>query len=81
MNRPASLRNNSPLMTVAQVAEQLKLSEAWVYARIAEGSMPHFKLKGAVRISEEHLEEFLKRHENGGEPKKAPRHVKLKHLS
>lgn len=69
------------LMTVPEVAAFLKLSEASVYAKVAEGSMPHYKLGGAIRFSMEQIEHYLGKNQRGGEPKKAPRPVKLKHLS
>lgn len=50
---------------IDEVADLLKLSDAWVYARIADGTLPHFKLKGAIRISETQLQEYLARSEQG----------------
>ena len=73
--------------TVSQIAQRLQTSEAFVYARLADGSLRHFRLgsgQGGIRISEEQLQEFLDSRERGGQPRApAPkvRPPKLKHLS
>ncbi len=57
------------LMTVQQVAERLSVSDSFVYARIADGSLKHFRLgngQGGVRVSEAHLQVFLRNRERGG---------------
>jgi excisionase family DNA binding protein len=70
-------RTHPDLMTVAEVAEALKTSDSFVYERIKDGSLGHFKLhKAGYRISVEHLEAYLRSRENQslGPPK-------LRHLS
>jgi excisionase family DNA binding protein len=46
-------------MRVAEVAERLKISSAKVYALVEKGSLPHFRFDGAIRISEEQLQEYM----------------------
>jgi excisionase family DNA binding protein len=58
----------SEMMTVADVAKRLNVSESFVYARIAEG-MPHYRLgngRGGIRVSEEQLQAYLRSREKGG---------------
>lgn len=57
------------MMTVAEVAERLKVSESFVYARMKDGSLKHFVLghgQGGKRVSEEQLQEYLSQRERGG---------------
>ncbi len=59
------------LMTVPEVAERLRCSESFVYARMADGSLKHYVLgtgRGAKRVSESQLQEYMKDRERGGEP-------------
>lgn len=51
------------MFTVNQVAERLKVSSAFVYARLADGSLHHYRLgngQGGIRVSEEQLQEYLR---------------------
>lgn len=75
------------MMTVQQVAERLNLSRAQVYALCACGRLAHHRLgvgQGAIRISEEQLERFLKETECAppppARPGRPPRRITLKHL-
>jgi excisionase family DNA binding protein len=83
----------SAMMTVKEIAKQLKCSESFVYNLLASGELKHYCLgkgQGGKRVSEEQLQEYLKGREKGGAPQQhaeppAPR-VKtaspgLKHLS
>jgi excisionase family DNA binding protein len=71
-------------MTVKQAAEKLEVSQATVYALVASGRLRCYRVgmgRGCIRITDEHLAEYLK----GTEPVIAPapsppRHVRLKHL-
>ena len=77
------------LMVIKQVAARLQVSMAFVYARIADGSLPHYRLghgQRGIRVSEKQIENYLKPREHGGEQPKplAPRKSrvpKLKHLT
>jgi excisionase family DNA binding protein len=63
------------LLTVKDVAERLSASESFVYARIADGSLRHYRLgkgQGGVRVSEEQLQEYLKGCEGGSGPETKP---------
>ena len=71
-------------MTVKQAAEKLEVSQATVYALVASGRLRCHRVglgRGCIRITEEHLVEYLK----GAEPVIAPmlppaRQVRLKHI-
>jgi len=82
---------NGKLLTVKDLAERLAVSESFVYARIADGSLKHYRLgkgQGGIRVSEEQLQEYLKEREEGGGPAPKPNAAvlnqappALKHLS
>jgi excisionase family DNA binding protein len=71
-------------VNVRQAADRLEVSVATVYGLVASGKLKHYRIgngRGVVRISDEHIAEFL----NKAEPKRlqdppppAPR--RLKHL-
>ena len=71
-------------MTVRQAAQRLEVSVSTVYALVASGKLRCSRIglgRGVIRISEEHLAEYLK----GAEPVIAPaplttRPVRLKHI-
>lgn len=60
------------LYKVPEIAAFLQLSVASIYSKVADGSMPHYKLGGAVRISETQLQEFLAKSEQRAAPRAAP---------
>jgi excisionase family DNA binding protein len=47
------------LMKVKEAARLLSLSERWLWARIAEGSISVVKLNGATRIALRDLEKYV----------------------
>ena len=55
------------LLTLKEAAEILKLSERTIRRYIEEGEIKAIKLRGAVRIEERDLEEFINRRKEGGE--------------
>lgn len=71
-------------MRVREVAKKLDVCVATVYALIASGRLRHFRIgngRGAIRVSEEHVAEFLTQAEPAASKPVAPgRHIKLKHL-
>jgi excisionase family DNA binding protein len=70
------------VLTVKTVAEKLACSQATVYALIASGKLRHYRIgtgRGAIRVSEEQMAEFLSGAESGTAAAPA-RPVKLKHL-
>src|SRR2546423_248600 len=87
-NKVKGLQSRSwPLFSVKQVATKLNCSDSFVYARIADGSLKHYRLgagKGGIRVSQVHIDAFLAGCERGGRraprPQPAPA-AKLKHLS
>ena len=48
------------LMTPAEVAERLKVSSKTILRLVQDGSLPAIKLKRAIRIPEDVVEEFIK---------------------
>src|SRR5207253_170876 len=77
----------SELLKILEVAKELSVSAAFVYARLADGSLQHYRLgngQGGIRISREQLQAYLDSRARGGEKKPAPeqpRMQKLKNLS
>lgn len=47
------------MLRVKEVAERLALSESKIYQLVRSGELPHYKIGGAVRVSEEQLLDFL----------------------
>ena len=66
---------NEELMTVKTISKRLMCSVAHVYAIIDAGELGHFKIglrsQGGIRVSEEQLQAYLERKEQGGTPPKA----------
>jgi excisionase family DNA binding protein len=61
----------SPLLTVHEAAELLRLSDAAVYALCKSGELPHHRLgkgRGAIRIGEADLLAYLARTKSGASP-------------
>ncbi len=74
-------------MTVGQAAARLEVCEATVYAMIAAGKLRCLRVgpkRGCIRITEDHLSEFLRRAESGPcspPPPSPPRrfkHIRIK---
>ncbi|NIN91785.1 MAG: helix-turn-helix domain-containing protein [Candidatus Aenigmarchaeota archaeon] len=47
------------LLRLKEAAQLLGLSERWVWSRVADGSLPVIKLKGATRVTLTDLEKFV----------------------
>jgi excisionase family DNA binding protein len=71
------------VLSVKAVAARLACSQATVYSLIASKRLRHFRIgttgRGAIRVSEEQIAEFLSGAESGAGAAPA-RPVKLKHL-
>jgi excisionase family DNA binding protein len=48
-----------PLLSVRQVAAQLGVCTATVYALCARGALPHVRVLNAIRVGQGDLEEFV----------------------
>ncbi|HWB08664.1 MAG TPA: helix-turn-helix domain-containing protein [Pirellulales bacterium] len=49
------------LLKVSEVAKRLNLSASKVYQLIEQNRLPHYRLDGTIRVSEEQLADFLDR--------------------
>ena len=57
---PATVRNDDPLMTIADVSGYTGLSETFVRRRISEGALPVVRLTArALRVRRSALEHYL----------------------
>ena len=75
---------DSPLLKIPEVAKRLNCSASFAYELIAEGRLRHHRLgrgQGAIRVSEEQLQDYLRRTEQGGEPEKPATLKKTPQLS
>ena len=57
------MTDNIQLMTMQEVAQQLKVSERTVRRYIKDGHLKGYKLEGAYRITDKELERFLNERE------------------
>ena len=56
----------NPLLTVAQVAELLAVSESLIYRLASSGEIPCYRIgKGALRFRPEDIESYLSSHIHG----------------
>lgn len=73
------------MLTVQQTAERLNVSPQVVYALCSSGKLPSYRIglgRGAVRVSEDDLAEYLESCRQNAKPRKQSRTLpKLKHLS
>ena len=53
------------MLKVKQVAERLNVSPSKVYELIERDLLPHYRIGGAIRVSEGHLTEYLASNEHG----------------
>jgi len=71
-------------MTVSQAADRLEVSQATVYALIAAGRLRCLRVglkRGCIRITEDHLSEFLRGAESRPcSPPPAPPPRRFKHI-
>ena len=56
----------SPLLTIADVAERLRVNAKTVRRWIATGELPAYKVGRQWRVAEEDLSAFLAKHRCGG---------------
>ena len=72
------------MLTVKELAKRLGISRSKAYTLLEAGKVPHYRIDGVYRISEEQLREYLESVVVGGnQPKPAAparRTIKLKHL-
>lgn len=57
--------NEFEILTVAQVASYLQLSEATTYKLVQQGKIPAFKIGSHWRVRKVELKELLERLQNG----------------
>lgn len=63
------------LMTVKTLKEMTGLSKSKLYELIESGALPHYRIGGSIRVSEEQWLEYLEQCRRGEEEP-----VKLRHL-
>ncbi len=70
------------MMTVSEVAAQLKVSAKFVYSICQKGLIESFKVGGRIRIAKEAVERYLEANKNGTSnlPVTTPRTLNLKRL-
>jgi excisionase family DNA binding protein len=56
---------NQEIMTIAQVAEYLQISEITTYKLVNEGKIKAFKIGRHWRVKKEDLTEFIEKLKNG----------------
>lgn len=85
MNEITSIASATPLLTVREVAQVLRLSQACVYTMVARGQLPHLRVgngRGSIRFSREDLDRFLNTRRNEpAAPAPQPVRRPLKHLN
>jgi excisionase family DNA binding protein len=69
------------LLTVAEVADRLSVSESLIYRLTSEGKLRFYRLgHGAIRFSEEQIVEYLASREVQTRRERTPARVVLQHL-
>jgi excisionase family DNA binding protein len=58
VSEPAHKRSLQ-LLSVQEVGELLGMGRSWVYERLKSGEIPSVKLRGAVKVKREDLEEYI----------------------
>jgi excisionase family DNA binding protein len=53
------------LLSVSEVGELLGMGRSWVYQQIKSGQLPSVKLRGAVKVKREDLEEYINTNRRG----------------
>ena len=70
---------------VKRVAELLSLSQSKIYELVESGDLPHHKIGGAIRVSEEQLAAFLEKTKREREEpipaKRKPPRPQLRHVT
>jgi len=54
---------NSNFYNVSVISDRLHLSRSYLYKAIERNKLPHYKIGTRVLISEDQIQEFLKKHE------------------
>ena len=55
------------VLTLAEAAERMRLSESYVRKLAAAGALPHYRLGRALRFSSADVEAYLERHRHAAE--------------
>lgn len=59
---------NSKLLNVEQVAELLNVKRSWVYDKVYQGQLPHYKLGALLRFDEQEIMRWLEGNKRGSDP-------------
>lgn len=69
------------LLTIKQVAGMLQLSQSKLYELVSQGAFPVYRIGGAIRVSEQDLQEYLRDCREVRERRKKKKAVTLRYLS
>lgn len=73
------------MLRVSQVASRLNLSASKVYQLIDAGKIPHYRLDGSIRVTEDQLTEYLDAVRQGRSEPNPPRpklpRPRLRHIT
>jgi excisionase family DNA binding protein len=58
-------RGALPLLTVAQLADQLGVSRSWVYAKVEAGELPYLRIGRYVRFATQAVDTYLEAQRRG----------------
>jgi excisionase family DNA binding protein len=58
-------RRSLQLLSVQEVGELLGMGRSWVYQQLKSGELPSVKLRGAVKVKREDLEEYINTNRRG----------------
>ena len=71
------------LMSIRELSEQTGVSRSKLYELVERGDLPHFRIGGAIKISDQQIEEYLESCRRGRRPREwaeKTNPIKLKHF-
>ena len=60
--------NDKKLLTVEELAEFLNVKRSWIYDKVYQGQLPHYKLGALLRFDAEEIKLWLKSNKRGDDP-------------
>ena len=69
------------MFRVSEVSQRLRISNSKVYELVESGALPHYRIGGAIRVSEEQLSAYLEKCKREDAPReRKPRRRGLKFM-